>query len=136
MGTSDIQTKGLERFFGPLEAKIMTILWSQPDSYIKDVQHKLEQDKPLNFNTVMTVMNRLVDKGLLVKSSGKPSKYAPVHTQEQFLSIQSRELLEDLGPLVVNYMFDAMEEVDEELLDKLEQKIKSLKEGRRHELES
>lgn len=46
----------------------MDILWSRPGSSIREVQTALEQDKDVNFNTVMTVMNRLVDKGLLGKS--------------------------------------------------------------------
>lgn len=60
--------RGLNRFFGPLEARIMDILWARPGSSIREVQTALEQDKDVNFNTVMTVMNRLVDKGLLGKT--------------------------------------------------------------------
>lgn len=33
---------GLNRFFGPLEAKIMDILWSTSDRSIKEVQTALE----------------------------------------------------------------------------------------------
>ena len=58
---------GLNRFFGLLEAKIMDILWNNIEMSIKDVQRVLEQAKLTNFNTVMTVMNRLVEKGILQK---------------------------------------------------------------------
>lgn len=134
--TNKSHLRGLDRFFGPLEAKIMTILWSQPELFIKDIQTILEQqDKPINFNTVMTVMNRLVDKGILRKTAaGRASKYTPVQSKEEFLEGQSKELsqelLQDFGPLVVSHMFDAMEEVDPKLLEQLEQKIKSLKKGK------
>ncbi|WP_423787972.1 BlaI/MecI/CopY family transcriptional regulator, partial [Klebsiella pneumoniae] len=47
--------KGLNRFFGPLEAKIMNILWNSSELAIKDVQQKLEKEKKTSFNTVMTV---------------------------------------------------------------------------------
>ena len=58
-----LKESGLNRFFGPLESKIMEILWtSSSEMTIKDVQQKLDEDKAINFNTVMTVMNRLVDK--------------------------------------------------------------------------
>lgn len=124
--------RGLNRFFGPLEAKILDILWAHSDMSIKDVQTKLEQEKSVNFNTVMTVMNRLHEKGILTKKLvGRTSLYRPVHSKEHFLEIQSKEitheLLEDFGPLVVNHMIDALEDVDQDLLDKLEQKLKALK---------
>jgi predicted transcriptional regulator len=110
----------------------MNILWDGSDMTIKDVQAKLEQDRTINFNTVMTVMNRLVDKGLLTKrAEGRTSLYQPVVTKNHFLENQSKELthelIEEFGPLVVNHMLDALEEVDEDLIAKLEQKIKSLK---------
>ncbi|MCU6791647.1 MULTISPECIES: BlaI/MecI/CopY family transcriptional regulator [Paenibacillus] len=126
--------RGLNRFFGPLEAKIMNILWDSSELAIKDVQAKLDQDqtKPLNFNTVMTVMNRLVDKGFLTKrTEGRTGLYQPMVSRDHFLENQSKELthelIEEFGPLVVNHMLDALEEVDADLIAKLEQKIKALK---------
>lgn len=123
---------GLNRFFGPLEAKIMNILWDGNEMSIKDVQKKLEQEKNFNFNTVMTVMNRLVEKGILLKRmEGRSSLFRPVLCRESFLDTQSKELthelMDEFGPLVVNHMLDALEDVDEGLLDKLEQKIKEWK---------
>lgn len=127
-----VSEKGLNRFFGPLEAKIMSILWTHRELSIKDVQHKLEQDKNLSFNTVMTVMNRLLEKGFLEKRmEGRTSLYHTTHSQEEFMEIQSKEitheLLEDFGPLVVNHMIEALDEADPELLAMLEHKIKMLK---------
>lgn len=127
--------RGLELFFGPLEAQIMDILWAAPDLSIKDVQIRLGKDKDLNFNTVMTVMNRLIDKGVLTKTvKGRTSFYRTLESKERFLENQSKEishnLVEDFGPLVVSHMLDGLDEADPELLEKLEQKIKALKEGR------
>ncbi|UQZ86339.1 Penicillinase repressor [Paenibacillus konkukensis] len=125
---------GLNRFFGALEAKIMDILWDGAEKSIKDVQQKLEreQEKLVNFNTVMTVMNRLVAKGVLKKRlEGRSFAYSPVLSKEQFIDTQSKELthelIEEFGPLVVSHMLDALEEADTELMEKLEQKIKQLK---------
>ncbi len=125
---------GLNRFFGPLEAKIMELLWEQERS-IKEVQQRLDQDKPINFNTVMTVMNRLVGKGVLKKRiQGRGSLFHPVQSKEDFIKDQSKKITENLldgfGGVVINHMLDAMEEVDQTLLDKLEQKIKQLKEDK------
>ncbi|WP_248923930.1 BlaI/MecI/CopY family transcriptional regulator [Paenibacillus hamazuiensis] len=127
--------RGLERFFGPLEAKIMDILWAHSGLSIKDVQLKLEKEKDLNYNTVMTVMTRLLDKGVLTKTVvGRTSLFTPVQSKEQFLEKQSKELsqslMEDFGPLVVNHMIDALDGADPELIEKLERKLKALKEGK------
>lgn len=127
-----VTDKSLTRFFGPLEARIMEILWIHRELSIKDVQIKLEQEKNLNFNTVMTVMNRLLDKGILAKRiEGRTSLYRATSSKEAFLELQSKEitheLLEDFGSMVVNHMIDALDDADPELLSKLEEKLKALK---------
>ncbi|TQR20778.1 BlaI/MecI/CopY family transcriptional regulator [Psychrobacillus vulpis] len=123
---------GLERFFGPLEAKIMDILWNDVEMTIKDVQHALEREKMTNFNTVMTVMNRLVEKGILQKRiEGRVSLFKPILTRVEFLNTQSKEmtneLMNEFGNVVVSHMLDALEDVDDDLVAKLERKIKELK---------
>ncbi|MCM3770511.1 MULTISPECIES: BlaI/MecI/CopY family transcriptional regulator [Priestia] len=123
---------GLNRFFGPLEAKIMTALWNGNEMSIKDVQHVLEKEKAVNFNTVMTVMNRLVEKGVLQKHlKGRTSMYHPILSKEEFIDTQSKELthelIDEFGSLAVTHMLDALEEVDDSLLSMLESKVKQLK---------
>lgn len=123
---------GLNRFFGPLEAKIMDILWNDVEMTIKDVQQTLDQEKLTNFNTVMTVMNRLVEKGILQKrTEGRSSLYKPVLSRDDFLNTQSKEmtneLIDEFGNVVVSHMLDALEDVDDDLVAMLEKKIKELK---------
>lgn len=123
---------GLNQFFGPLEAKVMDILWSAEELSIKEVQQTLEKEKLVNFNTVMTVMNRLVDKVILQKRlDGRVSVYKPVQSRADFINTQSKEmttkLMNEFGQVVVSHMLDALEEVDDELVKKLERKIEELK---------
>ncbi|PZX04537.1 putative transcriptional regulator [Psychrobacillus insolitus] len=127
-----INESGLNRFFGPLEAKIMDILWNDIEMTIKDVQQVLDKKKVTNFNTVMTVMNRLVEKGILQKRiEGRSSLYSPVQSRVEFLNAQSKEmtneLMDEFGNIVVTHMLEALEDVDDDLVAKLEQKIKELK---------
>ena len=129
-----LNESGLNRFFGPLEAKIMDVLWNDVEMTIKDVQQVLEREKSTNFNTVMTVMNRLVDKEILCKRmEGRSFLYKPVLSREEFLTTQSKEmtneLMDEFGSVVVSHMLDALEDVDDALVAKLEQKIKELKKG-------
>jgi predicted transcriptional regulator len=125
---------GLNRFFGPLEAKIMDILWEGKEKSIKEVQQIIEKEKSINFNTVMTVMNRLLEKNLLEKRvEGRTSLYKPIKTKEEFIEEQSKKLTENLldefGGVVVNHMLDSLKDVDQKLLEKLEQKLDQLKRG-------
>ncbi|MEK4714015.1 MULTISPECIES: BlaI/MecI/CopY family transcriptional regulator [Sporosarcina] len=129
-----LNESGLNRFFGPLEAKIMDVLWNDVEMTIKDVQQVLEREKSTNFNTVMTVMNRLVDKEILCKRlEGRSFLYKPLLSREEFLTTQSKEmtneLMDEFGNVVVSHMLDALEDVDDALVAKLEQKIKELKKG-------
>ncbi|MGG7619146.1 BlaI/MecI/CopY family transcriptional regulator [Bacillus coreaensis] len=126
--------EGLSRFFGPLEARIMELFWDskQGEFSIKEVQQSLDSEKNINFNTVMTVMNRLVDKGVLKKrASGRVSLFRPIQTKEEFLEEQSKKLTENLldefGGVVISHMIDSLTDVDDKLLNKLEQKIQQLK---------
>lgn len=112
----------------------MDILWNDVEMTIKDVQQVLEREKSTNFNTVMTVMNRLVDKEILRKrTDGRSFLYKPVLSREEFLSTQSKEmtneLMDEFGNVVVSHMLDALEDVDDALVAKLEEKIKELKKG-------
>ncbi|MEB9739460.1 BlaI/MecI/CopY family transcriptional regulator, partial [Bacillus cereus] len=119
-------------FFGPLEAKIMEIIWSTEGITIKEVQQKLSEESPVNFNTVMTVMNRLVEKLHLEKQTVKRSGiYRAVQTKEEFLSNQTKKMTQELvgefGDLVVTHMIDELEQADPNLIKKLEDKLNQLK---------
>ncbi|WP_259417212.1 BlaI/MecI/CopY family transcriptional regulator [Bacillus toyonensis] len=127
-----LNEQGLNHFFGPLEAKIMEIVWSTEGITIKEVQQKLSEESPVNFNTVMTVMNRLVEKLHLEKQTVRRSGvYHAVQTKEEFLSNQTKkmtqELMGEFGDLVVNHMLDELEQADPTLLKKLEDKLSQLK---------
>lgn len=127
---------GLNRFFGSLEARIMASLWDAEaeELSIKEVQQRLEKAKLINFNTVMTVMNRLVEKGILAKRLlGRQSLYRPIQSKQDFIKEQSKKLtenlLEEFGGVVINHMIDSLTEVDQALLDRLEHKIQQIKKG-------
>ncbi len=82
----------------------------------------------------MTVMNRLVDKGILQKkAAGRAYLYTPVQSRIEFLNTQSKEmtneLMDEFGNVVVSHMLDALEDADDDLVAKLEHKIKELKKG-------
>jgi predicted transcriptional regulator len=76
-----LHEEGLNRFFGPLESQIMAIVWEHENVSIKKVQTLLPGE--LSYTAVMTILNRLHEKGHLEKiTTGKGrnriSHYQPV----------------------------------------------------------
>ncbi|CAH0119530.1 hypothetical protein PAE9249_02034 [Paenibacillus sp. CECT 9249] len=132
--------QGLNHFFGPLEARIMDIIWASGTTTIRDVQTVLNQEEPISFNAVMTVMNRLLEKGLLRKNSqgsgrGRTTFFQPVQSKEQFLSDQTKEvthgLIREFGDLVVGHMIDALDEAVPEMIAKLQEKLNQMQNERK-----
>lgn len=110
----------------------MEIIWSTEGITIKEVQQRLSEESPVNFNTVMTVMNRLVEKLHLEKQTVKRSGlYRAIQTKEEFLSNQTKKMTQELvgefGDLVVTHMIDELEQADPNLIKKLEDKLNQLK---------
>lgn len=135
----NVGDEGLNRYFGPLEARIMELLWSSRELSIREVQSVLSQVEPISVNAVMTVMNRLVKKGHLAKAAGRAgraqgAKFKPAQTKDEFLHEQmtavSQGLLQEYGSLIVTHMIDALDAADPEIVARLEQKINEMKRGK------
>lgn len=131
----NVNEEGLNHFFGPLEARIMELLWSSEGLTVKEVQSIVNEEHPITFNAVMTVMNRLIEKGHLKKQSsgrgrGRVSCYTTVQSKEQFIAEQTKAvtegLIQEYGDLVVNHMIDALENADPELIARLQEKINAI----------
>lgn len=58
---------GLSSVLGALEADVMEAVWASGETSVRDVREVLTAKKEYSFNTIMTVMNRLVVKRLLAK---------------------------------------------------------------------
>lgn len=125
-----LNEEGLNRFFGPLEAQIMEIVWDHHKVTTKEVQSRLPED--LSYNAVMTVLNRLIDKGhlkkvTLGKGRARQSYFEPVQEKEEFIAEQTKTvaagLIQDYGGLMVNHMVDAMQQADPELMKLLESRL-------------
>ncbi|MBX5464473.1 MAG: BlaI/MecI/CopY family transcriptional regulator [Clostridia bacterium] len=115
---------------GPLERAVMEQLWKagRPLS-IREVLEALQPAYPVTFNTVMTVMNRLVEKGLLRRSGERRSYlYAPVLSRQEYLgrsSYQQMEsLLAEMGPLALARFVDAAADADPTYLRRLAELIR------------
>ncbi len=83
-----------------LEALIMDCVWSMTEELrtaasVRDVQEQLEPVKPMAYNTVLTVMRILRDKGFLgSKREGRMDMYRPLVTRDQMGRRSLREVLD------------------------------------------
>ncbi|MBI4302465.1 MAG: BlaI/MecI/CopY family transcriptional regulator [Chloroflexi bacterium] len=123
---------GLAKVLGPREAEIMEIVWSQGTATVGEVQARLLGSQPA-YTTVMTIMGRLVRKGLLRRSKqgGLYSYSATVGRGEWVQSMVSgiinglfREFAE---PALVHFL-RRLEGEDEAILAQVERIIKERKE--------
>ena len=117
---------GLARLFGDLEARVMEIIWQLEEATVGDVLARLGGE--YHYNTVMTVMSRLADKGVLTRwREGRAHVYAPVQDRAEFMALVSRDvaegLLREFGALAIAQFIDAADAVDPELLAELRRRV-------------
>ena len=79
----------------PTEAVIMDCVWDLSRATVREVQEGLESVKPMAYNTVLTMMRILRDKGFLAsKREGRMDVYRPLVSREQMGRHRLHELLE------------------------------------------
>jgi len=73
-----------ENSLGPLEADIMQVVWKRQMATVQDVFETLSAERSIAYNTVMTVMSRLAQKGILYRQKqGRAYVYSPTTTKAE-----------------------------------------------------
>lgn len=85
------------KVLGELESGIMEIVWQSPNSVsVRDVTESIQHKRQIAYTTVMTIMNRLVDKGLLSrKQDGRAYLYKDAVSKDKFLTRISRQIIKN-----------------------------------------
>ena len=79
----------------PLETLIMDCVWSLGRATVREVQERLEPEKPMAYNTVLTVMRILREKGFLESQrEGRMDVYQPRVTRQQVARRSLRDLVD------------------------------------------
>jgi predicted transcriptional regulator len=117
---------GLTRFFGELEARIMEAVWSLQAATVHDICHHLGAN--CNYKTIMTVTNRLVEKGALDRRrQGRAFVYTSIAPRAEFLENVSRQmvtgLMNDFGVAAIAGFVEAVGQIAPEQLKALRQLI-------------
>jgi predicted transcriptional regulator len=132
--TFDPRKKGLRKILGDLETDVMEAIWARGQATVHDVHGRLAAaDRELAYTTVMTVMSRLADKGLLEKrKDGAAYVYMPAASKEEFtrrtFGTVLSELLDDFTAPAMSQLVEHMGEQDEAAIEAL---AKAIEEKRR-----
>ncbi len=86
------------KVLGKLELAVMEIVWqSSKPIFVREVANSLQSSHPVAYTTVLTIMSRLSQKGLLKrKALGKAFIYKANYSKETFLARISRQIIDNL----------------------------------------
>ena len=70
---------------GDLEREVMTVLWDAAEPLtVRQVHESLSRDRDLAYTTVMTVLDRLAKKSVVVQQKAdRAYRYAPAQSREE-----------------------------------------------------
>jgi predicted transcriptional regulator len=114
---------------GELEAAIMQIVWSQDEVTVRSVWQTLQPTRALAYTTIMTVMSRLAQKGILTtRKQGKTYHYKAAASPQQFVEQQAQRAVQDVidsfGEVAIAQFLRAIDSVDTERLAALRKLVK------------
>ena len=104
----------------PLETLIMNVLWDESPAAVKQVQERLAAVKPMAYNTVLTIMRILRDKGFVISErEGRSDLYRPVVTREDMGRRSLGEVIDSFfsgsAEALVSQLLNGQALTDEEL---------------------
>jgi len=103
---------------GELERAVMEAVWAaaqagSPSVSVREVHESLARTRVIAYTTVMTVMGRLSESGLLLRErGGRAHRYAAAGSREELTAATMREQLrgmagEDRRAAMLHFMADA-----------------------------
>jgi predicted transcriptional regulator len=124
----------LEATFGPLEIRVLEVLWARGTSAcVRDVQ---PQFPGVAYTTLMTTLDRLFRKGTLGREKrGRAFYYRPKASKQELISELAGSTFATLLPgdsasvrPILSMFVDTVGDRDEALLDELEQLVRARRE--------
>ena len=120
------------KILGDLESEIMEIVWSIGQASVRDVLTELEKKRKIAYTTVMTVMSRLHDKGVLKRKMdrGGAFLYLPIKDKKSFLAQASEKIiknfLREYGDIAVAQFVDIIETSDTKQSEEWKNKLRDI----------
>ncbi len=121
---------------GPLERKILAILWTKREATAREICSSLEDnDERRAYSTVRTIINRLVRKNIISQHRHPTNRqyiYTALKTKDEVETSIVRKTLSDLlnrfEQSTINYLAEELSENKQDI-EKLKQKLAEMKEN-------
>ncbi|MCI0691974.1 BlaI/MecI/CopY family transcriptional regulator [candidate division KSB1 bacterium] len=133
--TFDPNKKGLRKILGDLETDIMEIVWAKGEITVRQVYAQLKAQREIAYTTVMTVMSRLAEKGLLKKiREGAAYMYRAASSREEFTQSTVKkiinELLADFAAPAISQFVESLGNEKPEKMEELAKLIAAKRKGK------
>ncbi len=115
---------------GELESQVMEIVWARGEATVRDVHEAITRKRPLAYTTIMTVMGRLAEKGVLRRQLVEGAYvYRPAQPRAEFEARAASRLLKDAldayGEAAIASFVDLLAEHDPEQIVRLDRLLKA-----------
>lgn len=117
------------RLLGELERQVMEIIWRRGNAQtVRDVVFELSKKRSIAYTTILTIMNRLVAKGLLNRHEEKQSHtYAAHYSQKEFYSSVAGRMLQkirnEFGEVAIACFVEEIERANKRKIKNLIRKL-------------
>ena len=117
---------------GDLQTEIMTSVWTLGRATVQEVRARQPSRRRSAYNTIQTVMNRLVDRGLLLRErKGKAYVYRPRYEQSDYVARAIGEHLTGVAPDTRKAaLLTLVEELESDELDEIARLARTVKRRR------
>ena len=122
---------------GPLEYRLLRILWKESPQTARQVMDELNRKhrRDLKYTTIMTLLTRLADKGLLaVDRERQPFQFRPAVSRENLVRQRLQEFVDlffDGRPADLALRLVAESEFSDESIERLEEMLDRRREDHR-----
>jgi predicted transcriptional regulator len=129
--TIRLSANGVAKVLGDLEARVLQVVWSlDEDAPARRVHEVVSKEHNVAQLTVITVLNKLVVKGLLIRERiNDLYHYRAALSRDEFMARMSRRVVEgilSLGPqAVAASMVDVLAESQPEQLEELARLVRN-----------
>ncbi|MHB0975725.1 MAG: BlaI/MecI/CopY family transcriptional regulator [Candidatus Aquicultorales bacterium] len=102
--------------FGTLESQVMEVIWLKGSASVREVHDSLSKGHDVAYTTILTVMQRLAKKGMLLRIiDGNSHIYAATLSKEAYCGSLMRTFLGVLSkPMAARTLVHFVEEMDDE----------------------
>jgi predicted transcriptional regulator len=121
----------LGHVLGELEIEVMNSVWASSEAVsVRDVVDQLNSRRKVAYTTVMTIMSRLVAKGILKQTQvGKAFVYEAVYSKDTFLAKVTKQIVKNLvanfGDVAIAHFANEVEKIPANKRQKLLEILKN-----------